>query len=205
MDRRRPKNAAPKNAAEDGPTPLLFENQKAFERWLAKNSNTSTGVWLRLGKKGSDVRSLTYAEALDAALCYGWIDAQKRPESPHAWLQRFTPRGKRSIWSKRNRERALALVECGKMQPGGLAELDRAKRDGRWEAAYDSPSSTSVPEDLQAALEKSERAKAFFATLESRNRYAILFRIQTVKKPETRARKIREFVAMLERHEKIHP
>lgn len=194
-----------KQAAHGDPEILLFEDQKAWERWLSRNHSNSTGVWLRLAKKASDIRSLTYAEALDSALCYGWIDAHKRPESAHAWLQRFTPRGKQSKWSKINRQKAMALVECGRMKSSGLAEMDRAKQDGRWDAAYDSPRSATVPPDLHAALDKSAKAKAFFATLESRNRYAILFRIQTVKKADTRARKIQDFVAMLERHEKFHP
>jgi uncharacterized protein YdeI (YjbR/CyaY-like superfamily) len=148
---------------------------------------------------------LTYAEALESALCFGWIDAQKKPESASAWLQRFTPRGKRSIWSKINRQKATTLMECSRMRESGLREVLRAKQDGRWERAYDSPSSATVPDDFQAALDKSAKAKAFFATLERRNRYAILFRIQTVKKAETRARKITEFIAMLEKQQKIHP
>ena len=191
-------------AAKDSPV-LLLKDQKAWELWLSRNHDKSTGVWLRLAKKGSDIQSLTHAEALDSALCYGWIDAHKKPESPHAWLERFTPRSKRSIWSKINRQKATALAERGRMQPAGLSEMQRAQHDGRWEAAYDSPRSAAVPEDFQAALDKSAKAKAFFAILESRNRYAVLFRIQTVKKAETRARKISQFVAMLERHEKIHP
>jgi len=172
---------------------------------LSRNHREATGVWLRIAKKGSKIRSVTHAEALESALCFGWIDAQKKPESAGAWLQRFTPRGRRSIWSKLNRQKATALIECGRMRDSGLQEILRAKKDGRWEQAYDSPRNATVPEDFQAALDKSARAKAFFATLESRNRYAILFRIQTVKKAETRARKISEFVAMLEKHEKIHP
>jgi uncharacterized protein YdeI (YjbR/CyaY-like superfamily) len=191
-------------AAEDPPV-LRFKNQKAWERWLSRNHAKSTGVWLRLAKKGSDIQSLTHGEALDSALCYGWIDAHKKPESPQAWLERFTPRGQRSIWSKINRQKATALAECGRMHPAGLSEMQRAQEDGRWDAAYDSPRSATVPQDFQAALDKSAKAKAFFAALESRNRYAILFRIQTVKKAETRARKISQFIAMLERHEKIHP
>ena len=130
---------------------------------------------------------------------------KKKPESADAWLQRFTPRGKKSIWSKINRQKATALVECGRMRESGRQEMLRAQQDGRWERAYDSPRNAAVPQDLQVALDKSPKAKAFFEKLESRNRYAILFRIQTVKKAETRARKITEFVAMLERHEKIHP
>jgi uncharacterized protein YdeI (YjbR/CyaY-like superfamily) len=184
---------------------LHFEHQHAWEEWLAQNHRETTGVWLRLAKKGSTFRSLTHAEALESALCFGWIDAQKKPESAAAWLERFTPRGKRSIWSKINRQKASALIECGRMRDSGLQEVLRARKDGRWEQAYDSPRNATVPEDFQAALDNSAKARAFFATLESRNRYAILFRIQTVKKAETRARKIREFVAMLEKHEKIHP
>ncbi len=172
---------------------------------MSQNHREASGAWLRMAKKGSKTRSLTHAEALDSALCFGWIDAQKKPESTGAWLERFTPRGKRSIWSKLNRQKAMALIECGRMRDSGHQEILRAKKDGRWERAYDSPRNAAVPEDFQAALDKSARAKAFFATLESRNRYAILFRIQTVKKAETRARKISEFVAMLEKHQKIHP
>lgn len=190
--------------AEDSPV-LLFEHQQAWEEWLSRNHRVTTGVWLRIAKKGSKIRSLTHAEALESALCFGWIDAQKKPESAGAWLERFTPRGKRSSWSKLNCQKATALIECGRMRDRGLQEILRAKKDGRWEQAYDSPRNATVPEDLQAALNKSPGAKAFFATLESRNRYAILFRIQMVKKAETRAKKISEFVAMLERQEKFHP
>ncbi|MGI8770436.1 MAG: YdeI/OmpD-associated family protein [Acidobacteriaceae bacterium] len=187
------------------PRIFCFDDQPAWEQWLALHHNSSPGVWLRLAKKGSAAATVTYAQALDAALCYGWIDGQKKRESDTAWLQRFVPRAKRSIWSKINRQKVTALVESGRMQPSGLAEMERAKKDGRWDAAYDSPSNAVVPEDFQAALDKNAKARAFFATLESRNRYAVLFRIQTVKKPETRARRIREFVAMLARHEKFHP
>lgn len=202
-----------KQTASEDPPVLLFENQQAWEDWLSRNHGESSGVWVRLAKKGSKkaagkepgLRSMTYAEALDSALCFGWIDAQKKPESASAWLQRFTPRGKRSLWSKINRQKTMALVECGRMKDSGHKEILRAKQDGRWERAYDSPRNATVPEDFAAALDQSERAKAFFAILESRNRYAILFRIQTVKKRETRARKIVELIAMLERQEKIHP
>ena len=194
-----------KPVRNEDPPVFLFEHQQAWEEWLSRNHREATGAWLRIAKKGSKIRSLTHAEALESALCFGWIDAQKKPESASAWLERFTPRGKRSIWSKLNCQKATALLECGRMRDGGLQEILRAKKDGRWEQAYDSPRKAAVPEDFQAALDKSARAKAFFATLESRNRYAILFRIQTVKKAETRARKISEFVAMLEKHEKIHP
>src|ERR1700722_18202568 len=194
-----------KPIADEAPPVLLFEHQQGGENWWSQNNDYTAAVWMRLAKKGSRVPSLTYAEALETALCYGWIDAQKKPESAAAWLQRFTPRGKRSIWSKINRQKATALLECGRMKDGGLREMQRAQEDGRWERAYDSPGNATVPDDFQAALDRSARAKAFFATLESRNRYAILFRIQTVKKAETRARKITEFISMLEKHEKIHP
>jgi uncharacterized protein YdeI (YjbR/CyaY-like superfamily) len=194
-----------KQISEADPFTLTFEHQHSWEDWLSQNHSNVPGVWLRLAKKSSKIRTLTYVEALETALCFGWIDAQKKPESADAWLQKFTLRGKRSIWSKINCQKATALLECGRMRDSGLKEILRAKEDGRWERAYDSPSNATVPEDFQAALNKSSKAKAFFATLESRNRYAILFRIQTVKKAETRARKITEFIAMLERHEKIHP
>jgi uncharacterized protein YdeI (YjbR/CyaY-like superfamily) len=184
---------------------LLFQGQKEWEEWLDANHATAADAWLRLAKKGSAIRSVSYAEALEVALCYGWIDAQKKGESEHAWLQRFTPRRNKSIWSKINREKAAALIKARRMKPAGLAEVQRAKLDGRWNAAYDSPSGAEVPEDLQKALDGNARARAFFATLDRANRYAILFRIQTVKKAETRSRRIREFVEMLERGEKVHP
>lgn len=185
--------------------PMAFPNQKAWAKWLKTNYDSSAGVWLKLAKKGASVASITYGEALEEALCYGWIDGQKRPFDAAAWLQRFVPRGKKSIWSKINREKALALIENGRMQPAGLAEVERAKKDGRWEQAYDSPANSTVPADLEAALKKNKKARDFFATLEKRNTYAILWRLQTAKKPETRARRLAEFIDMLERGEKIHP
>jgi uncharacterized protein YdeI (YjbR/CyaY-like superfamily) len=172
---------------------------------LKTNHLSAPGVWLQLAKKNSGTSSVTYAEAIEVALCYGWIDGQKKSHNDEAWLQKFTPRGKKSIWSKINREKALTLVANGRMQAMGLAETERAKADGRWEQAYDSPSTATVPPDLQAALNKNARAKAFFATLEGRNRYAILWRVQTAKKAETRAKRIALFIQMLERGEKIHP
>jgi uncharacterized protein YdeI (YjbR/CyaY-like superfamily) len=150
------------------------------------------------------MRSVSYGEALEVALAYGWIDGRKKPESEEAWLQRFVPRSARSIWSKINREKALALMACGQMKAAGLEAVERAKECGRWESAYDSPKGAAVPGDFQAALDGSPRARDFFQTLDSANRYAVLFRIQTVKRAETRARKIREFVEMLERGGKIH-
>ncbi len=151
------------------------------------------------------MQSVSYGEALEAALCYGWIDAKKKPESDQAWLQRFTPRRAKSIWSKVNREKAAALIAAGRMQPPGLEQVERARQDGRWSAAYDSPADAAVPADLQAALDRNARAKAFFQTLDRANRYAVLWRIQTAKKTETRARRIRRFVEMLEKREKLHP
>jgi uncharacterized protein YdeI (YjbR/CyaY-like superfamily) len=159
---------------------------------------------LRLAKKGSGLRSVSYSEALEVALCYGWIDGQKRGESQQAWLQRFLPRSPGSIWSKINRDKASALIANGRMKVVGLEAVEAAKRCGRWAAAYDSPKGAAVPDDFQTALDASPRAREFFHSLDSANRYAVLFRVQTVKKPETRARKIREFVEMLERNEKLH-
>ena len=189
----------------DGATIRLFKSKQDWAAWLDKNHRTSTGLWLRLAKKSSDLRSVTYKEALEVALCYGWIDGQKKPESDAAWLQRFLPRGSKSLWSKINREKALALIASGEMKPAGLEAIENAKKNGQWEAAYDSPSRASVPDDFQAALHANPRAKAFFETIDRVNRYAVLWRIQTAKKPETRARKIEQFIAMLERGEKIHP
>jgi uncharacterized protein YdeI (YjbR/CyaY-like superfamily) len=182
----------------------LFATASAWESWLAKNHRTSAGIWLRLAKKGSDLRSVTYAEALEIALCYGWIDGQKRGESDQAWLQRFLPRSGKSIWSKINRDKALALIASKRMKAAGQEAIDAAKKNGMWDSAYDSPKSAQVPEDFQAALNTSPRARDFFRALDSANRYAVLFRLQTAKKAETRARKIREFAEMLERGERIH-
>jgi uncharacterized protein YdeI (YjbR/CyaY-like superfamily) len=182
----------------------LFLAQKDWAAWLEKNHRKSEGLWLRLAKKDSGLQSVTYAEALEIALCYGWIDGQKRGESDEAWLQRFLPRTKKSIWSKINREKATALIASGRMKGAGIEAVEAAKKDGRWDAAYDSPKGAKVPNDFQTALDADVRAQKFFAELDGANRYAVLFRIQTVKKAETRAQKIREFVEMLARHERIH-
>ena len=182
-----------------------FERQLDWEAWLNENHDSSPGVWLQLAKKGADVPSVSYDEAVEVALCYGWIDGQKQTHSDQFWLQKFTRRSSKSVWSKINQDKALALVKAKKMKPAGLKEIERAKLDGRWDAAYDSSSKATVPSDFQSELDANERAKAFFATLDSRNRYAILYRIQTAKKAETRAKRISQFVLMLERHEKIHP
>ncbi|OXJ31161.1 bacteriocin-protection protein [Burkholderia sp. HI2714] len=184
---------------------LTFTSQAEWENWLEQNGTTSTGAWLRLAKKGTGQRTVTYEQALESALCHGWIDGQKRTESEQYWLQRFTPRSAKSIWSKLNTDRAEALIAAGRMRPPGLCEIEKARKDGRWQAAYTSASNSIVPDDLQAALDANPEARKFFATLNSRNRYAILFRIQNAKKPETRARKIGEFIDMLNRGETIHP
>ena len=183
----------------------VFKSQKEWTTWLSKNHAKSTGVWLQIAKKTGKVKTVTYAEAVEVALCYGWIDGQGKGLDESAWLQKFTPRGPRSIWSKINRTKALELIKSGRMQPAGLAAIERAKQSGQWDAAYDSHRTATVPEDLQAALDQNPKAKAFFATLDSANRYAILLRVQTAKKAETRARRIAQFVNMLANHEKLHP
>lgn len=195
--------AAARPAAEL-PT-LAFATSRAFSDWLAEHHDSSRGVWLRLAKKGSARASITYVEAVEVALAWGWIDGQKQRGDTASWLQKFTPRGRKSIWSKINREKALALIASGAMQPAGLAEVERAKSDGRWHLAYDSPGRAIVPDDLAAALAKNPRAAAFFQTLNAANRYAVLWRVQTAKKAETRAKRIATFVAMLARGEKLHP
>ena len=161
----------------------LFPSQETWRGWLEKNHRQSGGLWLRLAKKGSGLRSVSHSEALEIALCYGWIDGQKKAESEQAWLQRFLPRSTRSVWSKINREKALALIGKGRMMAAGLEAIEAAKKNGSWESAYDSPNAAEVPEDLQAALDVNPRAREFFESLDRANRYAVLFRIQTVKKP----------------------
>lgn len=183
---------------------ITFTHQEDWEAWLGSNGDVVTGVWLRIAKKSAEQPTLTYAQALEGAICYGWIDGQKQAESEHYWLQRFTPRTAKSLWSKINKTKAEALILAGRMHPTGLREVNRAKQDGRWEAAYSSASSSTVPEDLQEALNRNPKAQAFFATLDSRNRYSILFRIQNVKRADTRAKKIAQFIEMLNRGEKIH-
>jgi uncharacterized protein YdeI (YjbR/CyaY-like superfamily) len=193
------------SSKQTSPLPVQhFGSQDVWARWLSEHHASSPGLWLQLAKKDSGEVSVSYQEALEIALCYGWIDGSKEALDDRFWLQKFTRRSSRSIWSKVNRDKALALIEAGKMAPAGLAEVERARADGRWEAAYDPASKATVPEDFQCALDANPQAQSFFATLDRQNRYAILFRIQTVKKPETRAKKIVQFVQMLERHEKIH-
>lgn len=183
---------------------LAFDTPAAFESWLADQPRASKGLWLKLAKKGSRLVSVSKSEAIDAALCHGWIDGQLDKYDEARWLIRFTPRKPQSKWSAVNRKRALELIEAGRMASGGLAEIEAAKADGRWDTAYASASAAQVPADLQSALTASPRAAAFFATLTGANRYAILYRITTAKKPETRARRIATFVVMLERGETLH-
>src|SRR3984893_7465977 len=182
-----------------------FACQRDWARWLKENHGKSPGVWLQLAKKGTYIGSVLYEEAVETALCFGWIDGQKKAHSERYWLQKFTLRSDKSVWSKINKAKALALIKAGKMKSAGLNEIERAKRDGRWDAAYDSASKSVVPSDFQSALDGNAQAKEFFGTLDSRNRYAVVFRIQTAKTATTRAKRISQFVQMLERREKIHP
>lgn len=184
---------------------LPFASAGAWEAWLEANHTSTNGLWIKFAKKNSGVESVSYAEALDAALCYGWIDGQARSFDDEYYLQRFTPRRPRSKWSKVNREKVAKLIEAGRMKPAGLREIERAKTDGRWDAAYDSPSMATVPDDLQRELDKNPGASEFFAKLDGGNRYAILHRIQDARKPETRARRIEKYVAMLNERKKLYP
>jgi uncharacterized protein YdeI (YjbR/CyaY-like superfamily) len=184
-------------------TVKLFKTPAAWEKWLEANHAKSAGIWMQIAKKASGLSSATYQEALDVALCYGWIDGQKRPFDERTWLQRFTPRGPRSIWSKINTGKAETLIKSGRMRPAGLAAIEAAKASGRWESAYQSWSNTDVPPELQAALDASPNAKAFFETLRGANRYGVIFRVQTAKKPETRAKRIADFIARFEKGETL--
>ncbi|QBJ90271.1 hypothetical protein D0Z67_08085 [Streptomyces seoulensis] len=184
---------------------VAFESAEAFEAWLGEHHAVSPGIWLKLRKKGPGTVALNYAQALDVALCYGWIDGQKAKLDDQWWLQRFTPRTPRSKWSKINRAKAVTLAEQGRMRPPGQSEIDRAKSDGRWEAAYDSARTATVPADLAAALTAAPAAAESFEQLDRQNRYAILYRIQEAKRSETRARRIEKYVSMLARGEKPHP
>ena len=183
---------------------LSFSSPVEFRIWLKRNHNESSGIWLRIWKMNSGTPTVTYAQALDEALCFGWIDGQKKLYDSRSWLQKFTPRKTGSRWSKKNTEHAERLVKSKKMTPSGLREINAAKSDGRWESAYDSFSAAKVPEDFLKELDKNKKAKAFFQTLNRTNLYSISYRIQTAKKAETRARKIKDIVKMLERSEKFH-
>ena len=183
----------------------LFKTEKAWADWLEKNAGKAPGIWMRIAKKSAALKSIAYPEVLDIALCYGWIDGLRKTHDDESFLQKFTPRTKKSFWSKINRDKALALIESGRMRPAGFAEIERAKKDGRWDAAYDSARTSGVPDDLKAAFDKNPKAEAFFDTLNAQNRYAVLFRIQTATKAETRKKRIDTFVEMLARKEKFYP
>ena len=181
-----------------------FASATAFRRWLKTNHAKHQGIWMQLAKKDSGIASITYAEALDEALCFGWIDGQKKTHDAQYWLQKFTKRGPRSVWSKINIGHIERLTTEGRMQPAGQAAVDAAKNDGRWEQAYHSSSTHELPEDFLAAVRRHAKAKAFFDTLNNANRYAIYFRLTTAKKPETRARRFEQLLEMLKRGEKLH-
>lgn len=186
--------------------PVVFlASAEAWEEWLADNHLTSSGVRLKIAKKGAGVASVSYPEAVDIAISYGWIDGVRNASDESHFLQRFTPRGPRSRWSKINRDKATRMIADGRMKASGMREVDLAKADGRWDAAYDSPRAASVPEDLRQALDASPSAAAAFAELDGQNRYAVLYRVQEAKRAETRARRIARFVEMLERGERLHP
>ena len=184
---------------------IAFASQREWEEWLEARHATSRGVWLKIAKKGSGIATVSYPEAVESAICYGWIDSQKGAYDERFWVQRFTPRGPRSRWSRVNREKAAELLGQGRMRPAGIAQVERARQDGRWDAAYEPQSSATVPDDLRRELDDNPAARALFATLDSRNRYAILYRIQDAKRPETRARRIQKYVAMLNQGEKPYP
>jgi uncharacterized protein YdeI (YjbR/CyaY-like superfamily) len=184
---------------------MAFESTQAWDAWLSAHHSDSPGLWLKIAKKGSAGQSISYSDALDVALCHGWIDGQKGRHDDDYWLQRFTPRKPGGNWSKINTERAAALIASGQMRPAGLREVEQAQADGRWDRAYQSQSRITVPEDLADALAANPRAREFFATLDGTNRYAVLYRITSAKRPETRAKRIDTFVAMLSEHRKIHP
>lgn len=189
--------------ADDLPE-LAFTSQAKFEAWLEEHHASAPGLWIRIAKKASGLPTVTPAEAIDVCLCFGWIDGQRRARDDTTFLQRYTPRRARSKWSTINREHVERLAAEGRMRPAGLAEVERAKADGRWDAAYDSARRIQVPDDLQTALDAEPRAKAEFAALDGQNRYAVLYRIHDARRPETRARRIATFVDMLARGERLH-
>lgn len=181
-----------------------FATPAEWLAWLVEHHDSSKGIWIKIAKKASGIPSISYDQALEDALCYGWIDGQTKGVDDTYYLQKFTPRRPKSIWSKRNVGIVGQLIEAGRMQPAGQAAIDAAKADGRWDRAYDSSRNMIMPDDLQAALDSNPKAKAFYQTLNKTNTYAILWRIQTAKKPETRAARIEKLVALLERGEKLH-
>ena len=183
---------------------MSFQKQEEFRKWLHKNHTNAPGIWIKLYKKATGIETVTHDTALDEALCYGWIDGQVKAGDDMYWLQKFTPRRKRSMWSKRNIEHIVRLTKEGKMQPAGLKEVEEAKADGRWEQAYDAPSEMKIPEDFMKELRKNKKALAFFETLNKSNTFAIGFRLQTAKKPETRERRMKVILDMLAEGKKFH-
>jgi uncharacterized protein YdeI (YjbR/CyaY-like superfamily) len=184
---------------------IAFATQQDWEAWLKEHHTATSGIWLKLAKKETGILSLSYTEALESALCYGWIDGQKASCDEQYWLQKFTPRGPKSMWSKVNCDKATALIASDRMQPAGIRQVELAKADGRWEAAYESQSKISIPDDFQRELDTNQQAREFFTTLNSVNRYAILYRIHTAKKPETRSARIKKFIEMLSNQQKLYP
>jgi uncharacterized protein YdeI (YjbR/CyaY-like superfamily) len=184
---------------------ISFESAGAWDDWLAENHESSSGISMRIFKVAARTQSITYREALEIALCYGWIDGFKKKYDERSWLQKFTPRSARGVWSKVNTQHAERLIAAGRMKPVGLAQVEAAKRDGRWDRAYAPPSAAEVPEDFLAELEKHPAAKAFFATLNKRNTFPIYYRLHSAKRPETRRRRMQEILAMMERGEKFYP
>lgn len=180
-----------------------FKDSAAWEKWLDANHAKSPGIWLRFAKKASGIPSVDYPQALDVALCYGWIDGQRRSVDAESFLQRFTPRGPRSPWSKVNTQKVAVLIDVGRMRAAGHAAIEAAKASGRWESAYQPWSNPDIPPELQAGLAKNKKAKAFFETLKGRDRYSVIFRVQTAKKPETKAKRVADFVARLARGETL--
>jgi uncharacterized protein YdeI (YjbR/CyaY-like superfamily) len=184
---------------------MFFGEQQSLENWLENNHDTSPGIRLQIAKKNSGVVTVSYDEALESALCYGWVDSQKEKFDEKMWVQRFTPRGAKSIWSKVNKDKAELLITNGRMKPSGFKAIEVAKKNGQWDKAYESQSIASLPEDFAIELERNVKAKAFYDTLDRQNKYSFLFRIHNAKKPETRAKRIQQFVTMLEKGEKIYP
>ena len=183
---------------------VSFKTSKAWDTWLSKHFESTPGVWIRFAKKASGLKSVTYREALDVALCHGWIDGLRKSFDEDTFIQKFTPRGPKSIWSKINKAKALALIAGKQMRVGGHAAIEQAKANGRWDSAYDGFKSSTIPPDLEAAFKKNPGAKKFFATVSAQNRYAVLFRIQTAPKPELRKRRIEQFVSMLNEGKTIY-
>jgi uncharacterized protein YdeI (YjbR/CyaY-like superfamily) len=191
-------------ATDDGLEEIIFASSAEWERWLQQHHSSSDGVWVKIAKAGVEIDSVRYPQVLDSALCFGWIDARRRACDEQYFLQRFTPRRARSRWSQINREKAERLIAQGSMRPAGIAEVERARADGRWQAAYAGQKRATVPDDLQRELDARPQAAAFFATLSSQNRYAIIYRLGEAKRAETRARRLAKFLTMLEAGETIH-